>query len=96
MARKDGNSRRIERTVLEQKVSLAWSDAEGHNKFIFAQCLDTSQHGISLRVAEPIAVGSYVAVRSETLSVAGRAAVKYCIRRNGWYRIGIEFSAETR
>ena len=45
-----------------------------------------------MRIDQPIAVRTYVTLRSEKLKLAGTATVKYCIRRNTWYHIGLEFT----
>ena len=88
------NLRRNERMPSQERVAIGWDDLIGQPRFRFANCLNVSTDGLSVRVDEPIAVRTYVTLRSEKLKLAGTATVKYCIRRNSWYLIGLEFTAD--
>jgi hypothetical protein len=90
------NLRRAQRTALEERIAVGWDDSNGNPKFVFARCLNVSTDGLSLRLDEPIQVRAYVSLRSEKLKISGSASVKYCIRRNSWYQIGLEFSPGTK
>src|SRR4051812_33038250 len=83
--------RRNERIPAQERVAIGWDDSSGH-KFVLANCLNVSPKGISVRLESPIPVRSYVSLRSEKLQLSGNAAVKYCIRRNTWYQVGLEFN----
>jgi hypothetical protein len=86
------NLRRMERIESPQRVSISWDDKHGQAKFASARALNISENGISLRLNEPLEVRSLVTLRSEGLKLAGSATVRYCIRRNGWHYVGLEFS----
>ena len=90
------NTRRTERTKAAQSVSIAWDDLQGQHKFAFVHCIDLSEEGLALHLAEPLQIGSYVSLKSNQLHLAGRAQVKNCTRRNHLYRVGLEFSPEMR
>jgi hypothetical protein len=84
--------RRTERIPSQERVSVGWADSSGSPKFVLAKCLNISEEGISLRVAEPVPVRTYVTLRCEKLKIAEHASVKYCVRQNSWYQIGLEFT----
>lgn len=85
------NLRRKERIPSQERVEIGWDDPIGQPRFMFANCLNVSTQGLSVRVHLPMPVRTYVTFRSEKLKLAGTATVKYCIRCNTWYRIGLEF-----
>jgi hypothetical protein len=87
------NARRAERMLAKDQVTLSWEDNLGEPRFALVYCLNISIHGIAIRFREPMTVRSYVRVRSEKLKVSDSASVKYCIRRNAWYQIGLEFTS---
>lgn len=76
----------------QEPVAIGWDDLIGQPRFMFANCLNVSTEGLSVRVHQPIAARTYVTLRSEKLKLAGTATVKYCIRRNTWYQVGLEFT----
>ena len=78
--------------MLQERVAIGWDDPIGHPRFVFANCMIVSTKGLSLRVNQPLAVRTYVTLRSEKLKLAATATVKYCIRRNTWYQVGLEFT----
>ena len=86
------NLRRNERISSQERLAIGWDDLIGQPKFMFANCLNISTDGLSVRIDQPIAVRTYVTIRSEKLKLAGTATVKYCIRRNSWYHVGLEFT----
>jgi len=71
---------------------MGWDDPIGQPRFMFANSLNISTEGLSLRVHQPMPVRTYVTLRSEKLKLAGTATVKYCIRRNTWYQVGLELT----
>jgi hypothetical protein len=87
------NARRTERMLAKDQVTLSWEDNLGEPRFALVYCVNVSMHGIAIRFREPMTVRSYVRVRSEKLKLSGSASVKYCIRRNAWYQIGLEFTS---
>ena len=87
------NARRTERMPATDRVSIRWEDTLGESRFALVNCLNISKDGIAIRFREPMTVRSYVNVCSEKLKLSGSASVKYCIRRNAWYQIGLEFTS---
>jgi hypothetical protein len=49
-----------------------------------------------VKLTVPIEKLTYVTLRSKELGLSGRASVRYCIRRNGSYHVGLEFSEGLR
>jgi hypothetical protein len=87
--------RQFERKIVRETVSACWLNPQGVQKFYSTYCFEVSANGLSILMAEPIQVNSYVALRSAKLKLAGRAVVRNCVRRNSGYRVGLEFAAET-
>jgi hypothetical protein len=73
-------------------MSISWDDAHGQTKFAIAKGNNICENGVALRVNEPLPVRSYVLLHSESLHLSGTAAVRYCLRGNGCYSVGLEFS----
>jgi len=92
MNRKRLNLRRSERIPALCPVSISWDDGHGEPKFAIAKGRNICENGVSLRVNEPLPVRSYVSLHSESLQLSGTAAVRYCLRANGCYSVGLEFS----
>ncbi len=86
------NLRRQERIPSHERVAIGWDDSVGQPRFVFANCLNITTGGLSLQVNQPLAVRTYVTLRSEKLKLAVTATVKYCVRRNSWYQVGFEFT----
>jgi hypothetical protein len=87
------NSRRCERSPCTEKIRIAWEGPNGEPQFALGHCLDISATGLAVKLRVPIEKQTYVNLRSEQIRLSGRASVRYCIRRNGAYHIGLEFSA---
>jgi hypothetical protein len=85
--------RRTGRMNFPDRVFLGWDGEDGEPRFTIARGVNISPTGISVRVNHSIPVRSYVSLRSESLNLSGNASVRYCIRRDGWYRLGLEFSS---
>lgn len=88
------NLRRNERIPSLERVAIGWDDLIGQPRFMFGNSLNISTDGLSVRVDQAIALRTYVTIRSEKLKLAGTATVKYCIRRNSWYHVGLEFTPD--
>lgn len=90
------DTRQFERKSIRETVSISWLDREGNQKFYSTYSFDISSEGLSVYMTEPMQSGSYVNLRSGSLSLVGRAVVKNCFRRNGSYRIGLERVSEMK
>jgi len=87
--------RREDRAPSAESVTLSWDDSAGQAKFAIANCLNVSVGGISVRVNQAVPVRTSVRLRSAKLKLAVTATVKYCVRHNSWYRLGLEFTQRT-
>ena len=86
------NSRRCKRIPCGEKVRLGWEGPNGEAQFTLGQCIDISATGVAIKIKVPIEQRTYVTLRAEQIGLAGRASVRYCIRRNAAYHVGLEFS----
>jgi hypothetical protein len=84
--------RRTERVPALQPISISWDDGHGEPKFAIAKGSNICENGVGLRVNEPLPLRSFVSLHSESLRLSGTAAVRYCLRGNGCYSVGLEFS----
>jgi hypothetical protein len=84
--------RRTERVPALQPVSICWDNGRGEPKFAIAKGSNICENGVGLRVNEPIALRTFVSLHSESLHLSGTATVRYCLRGNGCYSVGLEFS----
>ncbi len=91
MAEKSG-TRRNERIPAEELVEVTWKDRAGQEKFAKARTLDISESGMRVEMPEALDKQTYVALRSNSLSLHGTASVRSCTRQATKYLIGLEFS----
>ena len=63
-----------------------------NHRRILTRAVNLSGSGATVSSLFPIAVGSYVRIRSSISLLAGSARVRYCRRHGLVYRIGLEFS----
>jgi len=84
--------RRDERKSATEMVELTWKDRSGQEKFAKARSLDISELGMRIEVPEPLEKQAYVTLRSDALSLHGRASVRSCTRQGTKYLVGLEFS----
>jgi len=90
------NSRRFERIPCAEKIRIAWDGPNGVPQSTLGRCLDISATGLAVRLLVPIEKQTYVNLRADHIRLSGRASVRYCIRHNGSYQVGLEFSAGLR
>jgi hypothetical protein len=57
------------------------------------KCLDSSESGLRVQVADEIPVGSTVFVRGESLGVSESARVRFCRRKGVNFVLGLEYTA---
>jgi hypothetical protein len=58
-------------------------------------CVDISPKGIAIDSLEPMTVDATVRLHSDVQGPRRLAAVRYCLERNGSYRVGLEFISDT-
>jgi hypothetical protein len=91
MAEKSG-IRRDDRIPASELVEVTWKDRSGQEKFAKGRTLDISASGMRIEVPEPLDKQTYVALRSNALSLHGTASVRSCTRQAAKYLVGLEFS----
>jgi hypothetical protein len=94
MPRKD--IRRYPRIPCTLPVRLAWTHADGTDRYGRGKCRDISPTGLRIDTLETIPAQSYVNVRVETLDVAGSARVRYMRRSGAGNVIGLELNQKVR
>jgi len=84
------NERREARIPYRAPFSLLWDEESGQPKYARAFSHEVSEHGLSLETSEPIAVGTQLALRSDTGALFGSALVKHSARRGASYFVGVQ------
>ena len=84
--------RRQDRTEIVVPVQLTWTDRLGHDNFATGQSLDINDWGIRVQISVPLIERTYVSLRADQLSLAGRASVRTCRKLGAKYLVGLEFS----
>ncbi len=74
-------------------ADIAWTEANGTDRFLRVAIIDISEAGMHIQVPEPLQERMYVTVRAETFDVHGTGSVRSCIRKGLRYRVGLEFTA---
>jgi PilZ domain-containing protein len=88
--------RRSKRVPCTLPVLLAWTDADGLDRYARGKCRDISSDGLRVETAETIPAQSSVYLRVEKVDVVGSARVRY-FRRGGMRNvIGLELSQKVR
>lgn len=93
------NSRRNERTASEAHIKLSWTGASGEPRSTRGTILDCSELGLRVEVLHSIDPRSYVALDAAELRTGGWAgwgSVRYCLKRESKYVVGIELTAGAR
>jgi hypothetical protein len=92
MPKGEKGTRRELRTVGQGRVQLEWPDTLRGRQAISVRVIDISGNGMKVAVTNPIALGTYVQLKSKDYGLAGMAAVKHCLRDRMGYQVGLEFS----
>lgn len=85
--------RRAVRVRLDIPVLVSWTDSYGTQHHARGRCLNASEIGLRLELAEPINTGAYVIVQAERQKLHTSATVRDVITKGFKYRVGIEFSS---
>jgi len=85
------NPRRNQRFAFSGKVTISWEQGPGY-AMARGTCLDISQNGLSIKVKEPIPVGSYVGLSIEPLGFRSSASVRHIVRGVADFTVGLELS----
>jgi hypothetical protein len=75
------DNRRHQRIRYLGPARISWDDECGLASYADAKCLDVSQEGLCIEVADTVPVRSLLSLRVERIKVGGSATVKYVARR---------------
>ena len=91
MAFKSDN-RRHQRIRYLGAARISWDDERGLASYADAKCMDVSQEGLCIVVADTVPVRSLLSLRVERIKVGGSATVKYVARRGRKCVLGLNLS----
>lgn len=80
------------RRRINSKYLASWNDANGQAQSAAVQGRDSSKTGIGLESAVPIEPGILVSIETESHEPVGTGVVRYCMRRETGFGIGVEFT----
>jgi hypothetical protein len=86
------DNRRHQRDPYLGAARISWEDERGLIRYAEAKCLDVSQEGLCILVAEAIPVRSILSLRVEGITVAGSATVRYIAWRGCKCFLGLNLS----
>ncbi|GEM_PF-1751850 len=88
--------RRYERIPCAFPVQIAWTEADGSDRYARGRCRDISSDGLRIETMDPIPAHSYVNLRVETVDISGAGRVRYLRRGPVCNVIGLELSQKVR
>ena len=88
--------RRHQRELVQNKLSLSWQGDGGVARYAVGRCLDVSESGMRVEVAETVRPRTYVSFRMEKAAFQGTGSVRYCRRVGMKYHLGLEFAGGLR
>jgi hypothetical protein len=90
------NIRRHERIACAQSILLAWTSADGSDRYARGKCRDISPAGLRVETADTIPSQSYVNLRIEKWDLVCSARVRYSRRGKAANVIGLELNQQVR
>jgi len=88
--------RRHVRIPCKLPVLLAWTSADGSDRYARGKCRDISLAGLRVETMDTIPPQSYVNLRIEQWDLAGSARVRYSRRGGVGNVVGLELNQEVR
>ena len=85
-------SRRHNRIPYRGAVHISWEDESGLSRYAKANCLDVSEEGLLIELAEPIPVLSRLSLRADQINLGGSASVRHIAWRGCKYVVGLNLS----
>jgi hypothetical protein len=86
------NRRQHERLPYYGSARISWEDEQGLVRFAHAKCLDISEDGLQIEVAETIPVRSRLLLRADRLNFSGSGTVRNVAWRGCKYILGLSLS----
>jgi hypothetical protein len=91
-ASKEKDRREHDRSKIETRAWISWSDRQGARAQARGFCLDISEAGVKIETSEPIPPDTSVGVAMPALGIRADALVRYCRSVGSRYVVGLELS----
>src|SRR5207245_5164870 len=89
MAEKTHSEQRFhERLPVNYKFSIYSNNSEAGQRSAVARSINMSKSGALVEMAEPLAVGTVVYIKTAALGLLGSATVRHCTPKGSKFRIG--------
>jgi hypothetical protein len=85
------NNRRHRRIPYLAPMRISWEE-QGQQCFTTARCLDLSEDGMRIEVAQQVRPGTRILINAERLKLSGAASVRRTERNGGKYLLGLQFA----
>ena len=80
------------RSPYDGPIRISWEEERGLVRYAHAKCLDVSQEGLRIEVAEPIPLRSRLLLRADRINLSGSATVRRVTWRGCKYILGLSLS----
>lgn len=85
-------NRRHQRIPYLGAIRISWENERGLTSHAKAKCLDISEEGLRIEVAEPIPIRSTVLLRADQINLGGSASVRHVTWRGCKYILGLNLT----
>jgi hypothetical protein len=85
------NRRRFRRIPQVRPVRIGWEE-QGEQRFAIGRCLDLSEVGMRIEIAQPVTRGARIMIAAEHIKFSGSASVRHVIRLGSRYMLGAELT----
>lgn len=86
------NNRRHRRIPYVAPMRISWED-QGQQCFAPARCIDLSEDGMRVEVAQRVPNGARILISAERLKLSGAASVRRMERFGGKYLLGLQLTS---
>ena len=73
-------------------VRISLENEQGVVRYAHAKCLDVSEHGLRIELAEPLLVRTVLLLRADRINFSGSATVRSVALRGCKYTVGLNLS----
>jgi hypothetical protein len=84
------------RIAFKGAVILCWTDDRGQDHYRNGRCVNVSERGCSIELAESLPLRALVSLRIPELDVSAFASVRHVTRKGMKIHIGLEFGQPVR
>jgi hypothetical protein len=88
--------RQYERVPHFGPIRICWETDEGMVSYASAKCLDVSEEGLRIELAEPIPVRTRILLRADRINFSGSATVRSRTWRGCKYILGLNLTQAQR